>query len=642
MSGTTLRLVERRAQVGPPRPDVDVVVLDPWWTPGPGERPEVRPVRPIVERILEEVDLVDGSLQRLDAWAAAAGLADRFVVEGAAWWHRIRMAIRWDLHEMMIWQRVLVEIAPANRYSTIEVPWRRTALVAATRAWVASEPMRGPGGQPGTRVVTRHTREEPPDIYRRFRRWAGRWWRIRWAVGVVRGLDPSVARRRAQLGARIRRLAADPPRVLAIAWAGAFHIVRGDDGDRRMDPHLTLVLDRMAAGHAGVAMVVEGLDHQVAADWRVIAGDEGIIPQSIVDQRGWASGEAVRLPARPRRAGRPDPVRLDVDGVDLGPAMDRLVDGYVGLWQEAMERAARWAERFLAAVRPQAIYLDREGTRTKWIVAARRRGIPVVAIQHGMIYPGNPEYVLPPGTTPLRADFTCVFGPAERDVLTGEGGYRTDEVVVTGSPRSGGEMIRQASDREEQANVRRELGVADGNRLLVVSVAHNPVGDLYSAAMVARLLDGPLPWIHVVVKIHPQDRSDPDYAGLLNRLAKAGAYQPPAVSVIRDIDLYRLLRSADAHLGQYSTVLTDAVVAGIPNMIALGQAHIDPLDYVSAGVAVPVRSVDEVRTFMADPRPPLDTARAAFLERHFASGDAVGRIAGVLLEAGRARAEAAP
>jgi hypothetical protein len=45
---------------------------------------------------------------------------------------------------------------------------------------------------------------------------------------------------------------------------------------------------------------------------------------------------------------------------------------------------------------------------------------------------------------------------------------------------------------------------------------------------------------------------------------------------------------------------------------------------------VPVRSVDDVRTFMRDPRPANLDARARFLEAHFLPGDATGRILRVL------------
>ena len=618
-----------------PRPSTDVVVLDTWWTPGASDRPGVVPLRPVVERILGETDLANGSLERLDAWASAAGLADRFVVDGATWWYKVRMAVRWDLHELMIWQRVLAELAPPGRYETIEIPWRRTALVAAARALVAAEQV-GPGrGSGGPRVVTRHGRRDLHDLYQRLRRSAGQLWRIRWAVGAARGLDPIVRARRARLEARIASLSSEPPRVLGVAWAGAFHVVRDSVGDRRMDPHLTLVLDRLAAEHSPVAMVMEGLDHQRRGDWPTIGGDERVVPQSIVDERGWNAPDGHGTTNRRPGASGVRPVPLDVDGVNLGPAMERVVAGYAGRWLEAQARATGWAERFLGDLRPGVLYLDREGTRTKWIVAARRRGIPVIAIQHGMIYPGNPEYCHPDHPAALRPDVTCVFGDAERDLLVEHGGYAADAVVVTGSPRADPRTMRRPTV-DERTTVRRELGVAEGARMLVVSVAHNQVmGDLYSAAMVAGSLGGPLPGVHVVVKLHPQDRGHADYARLLAGLAAAGCYEAPAVSVIRDTDLYRLLRSADAHLGQYSTVLTDAVVAGTPNMIAVAQAYADPLGHVAAGVAVPVRSVDDVRTFMADPRLPTDADREQFLGRHFEPGDAAGRIADLLLSRGR-------
>jgi hypothetical protein len=145
--------------------------------------------------------------------------------------------------------------------------------------------------------------------------------------------------------------------------------------------------------------------------------------------------------------------------------------------------------------------------------------------------------------------------------------------------------------------------------------------------MAARLLGGPLPGIHVVVKLHPEEEGGEHYERLLTGLARAGGYEPPALTIVRDLDLYRLLRAADAHLGVYSTVLTDAVLTGTPNMIAVGQAYADTIGYVAAGVAVPVATVDEVRAFMADPQPPTREARARFVEQHYCGGDPTRRIA---------------
>jgi hypothetical protein len=256
-----------------------------------------------------------------------------------------------------------------------------------------------------------------------------------------------------------------------------------------------------------------------------------------------------------------------------------------------------------------------------------------VAVQHGVIYPNNPDYYRPAHAGLVRPDVTCVYGPYERDILIEGGRYSPEAVAVTGSPRVHPDDAPAAATPEERADVRRELGVADGDRLLVMSAARNPIGDeIHAVSMAARLLGGPLPGIHVVVKLHPEEQSGEHYERLLGDLARAGGYPPPPISVVRDVDLYRLLRAADAHLGLYSTVLTDAVLTATPNMIAVGQAYADTIGYVPAGVAVPVATVDDVRAFMADPRPASREARARFVEQHYRGGDPISRIAAAITD----------
>jgi hypothetical protein len=208
-------------------------------------------------------------------------------------------------------------------------------------------------------------------------------------------------------------------------------------------------------------------------------------------------------------------------------------------------------------------------------------------------------------------------------------------VVVTGSPRIDPDGARRPTTPDERGRVRAELGIAPGERLLVVSAGRRFIGEtIHGLAMASRMLGGPLPGVHIVVKLHPETRDDDGYGELLRGLAAAGGYRPAPLTVVRDTDVYRLLRSADAHLGIYSTVLTDAVLTGTPNMIAVGQALEDLIGYVDAGVAVPVRGVEDVRAFTSDPKPAATEARARFVAAHYAEGDAVERIATAILEVG--------
>jgi hypothetical protein len=78
----------------------------------------------------------------------------------------------------------------------------------------------------------------------------------------------------------------------------------------------------------------------------------------------------------------------------------------------------------------------------------------------------------------------------------------------------------------------------------------------------------------------------------------------------------------------YSTVLTEAVVTGTRNLVAATQAASDLLGYVGAGVAVPVRSPEDVAAALETPQTDADdAARRAFLEDHFRPGRAGERIA---------------
>jgi len=637
-----LVLVDDVADAPAPAPDTRVVVLDAAWTPMPGERPDLLPIRPIVQSILDEVDVNDDSLAALDAWAGDAGLPDAFAADGVPWWYRARMLLRWDVHELMLWRLVLDHLADGRPPDAITLPFGRPGLLLAARA-----PRVGPGATgadraaPTIEVIGRR----PPA--RRFLRRNRR--RLSELLARLRPAPKTFSERSAALERRLDALAREGGGVLALAWPRAFQVVREGNRERWVDPYLVGALDRIGADGERVTTIGLSLDHEDDADWSLIERDARLLPERFLVDRaapggggaegtgaaaGGGAGDEAPLTDGPmteaiaRSAGVPH----RVNGVDIGPALADLVAGYAGRWLDRQRSGFRAAQATLRELRPAVLFTDREASRTGWLAAARLAGVPSVTVQHGMIYPNSPEYFQARHAGRVRPDVTCVFGEYERDLLVGGAGFEPASVVVTGSPRPlASEGGVESGERDA---VRRELGIRRGDRLLVVSVAHNEVlGEQNTFGLLERTLGGPLPGIHVVIKLHPQDQGEPRHEALLRGLAAARGYEAPRVSIVKDLDLYRLLRAADAHLGQYSTVLSDAVVAGTPNLIAVGQAHADALDYVGAGVATPVRTVDDVRAFVADPRPADPAARRAFLDAHYLPGDGAGRLADVLKDA---------
>src|SRR5262245_29814686 len=122
----TLVLVDRAEDAGPPDPAIDVVVLDTTWSPAPDGRSDVASIRDALQTVIRTVDLFEATLERLDAWATASDLAGDLTIGGVTWWNHVRMAIRWDVHELVLWRHVLDILAPAGRYDAVTIPAHRT------------------------------------------------------------------------------------------------------------------------------------------------------------------------------------------------------------------------------------------------------------------------------------------------------------------------------------------------------------------------------------------------------------------------------------------------------------------------------------------------------------------------------------
>jgi hypothetical protein len=618
----------------PPAPDTDVVVLDSAWTPSAGGRPDLRPVREILWDIISRVNVHDESLAALDRWAAEAGLPGRLMVNGTSWWFHARSFLRLDLHELLLWHHVLEVVAPLGRYRRIVVPVDRPRLLEVAELRRTLDPDLEVADAAGTTSARRFGSGKPSDAARgaSSHRWRGLAWRaFRY---VRRNLRPRAVARGFLFRARLRRVVKTPPDVLAIVRSSSFHVVGEGPGTLRADPYVRPVLERLRERGITVASVILGVSHSVEPLDSL--DDPALLPLSIV-RTGFMSpveriGDEVDFS---RRIAGVEAIPLRVDGIDLAPALVGILAG-LGPWFTREQRDREAATRLVGALKPRALITGWEGARTGWLAAARACGVPSVAIQHGVIYRNNPDYYRPVVDGLLRPDLTCLFGAYERDLLVDECGYAPTAVIATGSPRIAEGRADQPMTPTERADVRRQLGVAGGDRMLVISAARHTVGEeLHSMPVFGRLFDGPLPGVHLVVKLHPEESRGDHYAELIDGLARAGGWPAPRLTIVRDVDVYQLLRSADAHLGIYSTVLTDAVLAGTPNMIAVGQAWADLLGYVPAGVAVPVQSNADVRSFMANP-PPLDAAaRERFLRRHFEPGDAASRIATAVMEIGR-------
>ena len=641
------------------------LVLDPAWTPSAADRAAGRlALRELAAEVLAAEDLFPTTTRLLDDWAEASGIVDAMTVDGTSFWYRRRLwAWRW-LHERLIWIAILDRLAANRALAAIELPGADETALTEVATLVGRrdgvELVGGPGRTGRAGATKDETDDGTDDLSNRpaagIDRSTGVAAARRPAAAptiVDRALDAArdvaqriglravdrrrrqIAGRRAMMDSRLDALIGDPLRRLLVITDPSIHQdVTNAIGQQRIDPFLGPVVERLAG--TGLEPIVLELGSRIEdeATWarlggedhgRILNGDALVRRFAEPDDEAASVTTAVAVRTAIGRCVAP----LEIGRADLAPALLAGLAGFAAQALPARLREVSRARRLLAAVRPAALLTIDEYGRTEWLSAARQLDVPVAAVQHGIIHAWHPGYQhrSRPASRPVP-DRTYCFGDFERRLLIEAGGYGADEVVVAGSPRL--DLVGENLPESELERLRTGLGVPSGERMLVVSTTFAAVyRRFYAPVALAALVGRPLPGVHIVIKLHPGEADGELYERLL-----AGVAGGPRtdVSIVKRVDLYRLLSAATAHLGLYSTVLTDAVATGTPNLIAATQAASDLLGYVAAGVAIPVADEAGVRDALAPDRPGLDPdARQAFLDDHFRPGSAADRIAADLL-----------
>lgn len=621
-------------------PDTTVVVLDTTWTPSASDRFDGRceGLRDIAERVMTGRDLFAECAALLDAWAGESGVIDAFVIEEVSFWYGERLHYWLWLVDHVLWLAIVEELVSSARPTAIECSaGSDPGLVRAARAVAQREsiPFAGPPG--GTPAAT-----------------AGR---VAASVGVTppapRSPAPAAALRGTRLVARVRdywslenrkqrlvlnrlaRIARSEQRPLLVVQAHKRQRIDTANGPRYLNPYLGPVKERLVGTRLDpVEIDIRGrLEDPETWDRLRSRGASRELPGDVL---ALAGAQVSRKRARERAAEVANAVAamttpLVVAGVDLGPELARAIAARTpSVITRSLVDVAR-IRHFLRKLRPSALLIADEYHRQDWLAAAGAEGVRTAAIQHGVIYRWHNGYMHRDRPDSLRLpDRTYVYGRWERDLLTTKSVYRDDEVRVGGSPR----LDLATPETVEREAVRRELGIADDDRMVVLS---GTWGQLYRRfhypIALAHLFCRPIERIHLVVKLHPSERDEGPYRRIIEGLASAGGFAPPPITIVQSVDLYRLLAAADAHLGIHSTVLTEAVATGTPNLLADVLAASDLLGYVDAGAAVPVRTPEDIDAALNRPRDTTEGAvgRLDFLRAHFEPGSAIQRIADDLL-----------
>jgi UDP-N-acetylglucosamine 2-epimerase len=305
-------------------------------------------------------------------------------------------------------------------------------------------------------------------------------------------------------------------------------------------------------------------------------------------------------------------------GVPLGPeAMASFRDTFLRQFPWTM-RSFLEVETVLRRERPDVLvlYAESSGLGRAAIAAARAKGVPSVAVQHGIMYPqyyshehAPDELERDPVPIPSR---TAVFGELAKKLLVQRGSYPEERIVVTGSPKFDA-LVDDASGYDPSAT-RRALGVPEGSRFLVLATRWSAVSAVFEDLV--RAIES-LPGVFLFVKPHQAESPIP-YEEVVERLS-AGRTRilPP------EANLLELLFASDGLITVDSFASSEALVIGRPVLVLNLPGNLGPL--VDRGVALGVRRGESIakalETLLFDSKAArsLETKRKEYI-REFAFG----------------------
>lgn len=261
------------------------------------------------------------------------------------------------------------------------------------------------------------------------------------------------------------------------------------------------------------------------------------------------------------------------------------------------------AEAMLEHVKPAVIVIENEYSvfERALIAAGKKRGIPCIAIQHGVIHELHKGYMYQAGEispncvgkapfVPI-ADVTAVYGQYHKDLLTEVGGYPEDAVVVTGQPRY--DRIAELGRESVRTKLTEEWHLNSSKRIILWTTQCHGISDSENELNFRTVFDSvaSIEDVQLVIKQHPGEPKR--YDAMIREYLKK--YSIDAQIVPKDADTLGLIAISDLVLLLSSTTGFEAAALQKPIIVMNLSDRPDIVSYVQEGVACGVYRPEELR-----------------------------------------------
>lgn len=330
---------------------------------------------------------------------------------------------------------------------------------------------------------------------------------------------------------------------------------------------------------------------------------------------------------------------LKYNGVDMFKLLEEELSYCFNVVFSRMVDYLEMSERFLENEKPDLILIKEENGQFEraLILAAKKQGIPTIAIEHGVAcYITN--YIACSKDKKLQnkcvkllhnfmPDKTAVYGSYNKYAAIGSGLYPRDSIVVTGHPRY--DILCDADKIYSKEKFIKKYNINPKHKIILwLTQCHSLTDEenVNNFRIVFNAIQS-LENTSIIIKQHPNEHSR--YTRMIKKYLKN--YKINLTLISKNSDTFEQLFVSDLVFSKSSTSVVEAVALGKPVIILNFGKNSDILDYVGEGIARGVyREKDLLPTIEKLLKDDLDLAknRRKFIERYLykIDGEAAKRV----------------
>jgi UDP-N-acetylglucosamine:LPS N-acetylglucosamine transferase len=227
------------------------------------------------------------------------------------------------------------------------------------------------------------------------------------------------------------------------------------------------------------------------------------------------------------------------------------------------------------------------------VVAGKLKGIPTLAVQHGIITPTHYGYIFSQEDKGkvLLPDTTCVYGQYHKELLTKNSIYGPEQVVVTGEPRY--DVLHRVDKIYSKKEFLEKYRISPDNRILLWATQCHGLSDEENIKNLGAVFETVqnIKNATLLIKQHPGEGEE------CTKMIEdcLTNYKIDVVITGKSSDTYEQLFVCDLLITRSSTTAMEAVALNKPVIILNLSGEPDAVDYVEQGVALGVYKEDDLK-----------------------------------------------